>query len=224
MVQKRLRDSRKSKQDILAAAEMEFSEKGIYGTRVDEIASKANINKRMIYEYFGSKEELYKAVLSEVYSRLAKLEIGLLSGDMPCTEAIERIISLYFYFLRDNPSYVNLILWENLNRGKYIEEMDFSHIKHPALELLRKVIERGKREGVFQQKADTEQVILSLLTYTFSYYSNRYTLSKMLGRKLEDEQNIRDRIKNVTEMFLCYLCNETTNASEKGRAANQTEE
>jgi TetR/AcrR family transcriptional regulator len=201
----RPRDSQKSKEDILNAAETEFAEKGIYGTRVDEIAKKANINKRMIYEYFGNKEGLYKAVLVSVYGRLTQREVGLLSGDIASTDAIVRTIELYFDFLHSNPSYVNLILWENLNKGKYIEELDFKDLKDPAFDLLRNVIKKGKAEDVFKEDIDSEQFILSLLTYTFSYFSNRYTLSKLLGRKLDDPENIRQRVKDVTEMFLGYL-------------------
>ena len=204
--QKRVRDSRKSKEDILNAAEIEFAQKGIYGARVDEIAARAGINKRMIYEYFGSKEELYKAVLAAVYGRLARREVGLLSENIPCIEAIRRIIILYFDYLKNNPTYVNLILWENLNKGSYINDMDFTGIKDPAFDLLKKVVERGKAEGVFKQETDADQLILSLLTFTFSYFSNRYTLSKLLGRRLDDEANIKRRVENVTEMFLSYMC------------------
>jgi AcrR family transcriptional regulator len=204
--QKRVKDSQKSRVDILAAAEAEFSEKGLFGTRIDEIAEKANINKRMIYEYFGNKEDLYKAVLISVYSRLSIKELGLLYEDISCTEAIKKMISLYFEFLRDNPTYVNLILWENLNKGKYIQDIDFSTIKDPTIEQMKKIISNGINVGVFKEEIDTDQVILSLLTYTFSYFSNRYTLSKLLGRKLDSEENIKNRIENVTEMFLEYMC------------------
>ncbi len=203
---KRVRDSVQSRKDILDAAEILFAEKGLYGTRVDDIADKASINKRMIYEYFGCKEELYKAVLVKVYGKLTEKEIGLLSEDISCIEAIRKIIVLYFEFLRDTPTYVNLILWENLNKGKYIEELDLSSVKDAAFEMLRRVIKRGKDEGVFRKEADTEQVILSLLTYTFAYFSNRYTLSKLLSRNLYDEDNTKKRVQSVTEMFLDYLC------------------
>lgn len=202
----RVRDSQKSREDILNAAETEFSDKGIYGTRIDEIAAKANINKRMIYEYFGNKEELYKAVLSSVYSRLSRMEYDLLSEKTSCIDAIKKIIMLQFEFLRDNPTYVNLILWENLNKGRYINEMDFSGIKDPTLELLSSVIDKGKMEGVFKPEIDTKQVILSILTHTFSYYSNRYTLSKLLSMDMAKKENIKLRVEIVTKMFLGYLC------------------
>ncbi|HHY23801.1 MAG TPA: TetR/AcrR family transcriptional regulator [Clostridiaceae bacterium] len=203
---RRERNSQKSKEDILKAAEIKFAEKGIYGTRVDDIAEAANINKRMLYEYFGNKEELYRAVLVEVYSRLSKQEMILLSEDMCCIDAMKRIIKLYFDFLKNNPTYVNLILWENLNKGEYIKDIDFSGIKDPVFNLFRKVINKGKEDGVFRSDIDTEQVILSLLTYSFAYFSNRYTLTKLLGMKLDTEESIKKRVETVTEMFLCYLC------------------
>lgn len=202
----RERNSQKSREDILNAAEIEFAEKGIYGTRVDEIAKQANINKRMIYEYYGSKEELYKAVLVNVYSRLGNQEIGVLSDKTDAVNAIRKLIKLYFKFLKENPSYVNLLQWENLNKGRYIQDADFTGIKDPTLELMRKVIKRGKDEGVFKPDIDTEQVIISLLTYCFAYFSNRYTLSKLMGKKLDEEENINRRIEHVTDMFLTYLC------------------
>ena len=202
----RVRDSQKTREAILNAAETEFAEKGIYGTRVDEIAAKAEVNKRMIYEYYGNKEELYKTVLIKVYSRLSIKEINVLSEEMECTDAIKKIIRLYFNYLSNNPTYVSLILWENLNKGRFIESIDFREIKDPAFDLMRKVVNKGKASGVFKSDVDPEQFILSLLTYTFSFFSNRYTLSKLLGRKLDDEESIRRRLENVTEMFLDYMC------------------
>lgn len=206
MAVRKTRDSQKSKEDILKAAEHEFAAKGIYGARIDEIAAKANINKRMIYEYFGNKEELYKTVLADVYTRLSRKEMDVLSENASCIDTIKKVISLYFDHLSQNPTYVNLILWENLNRGAYIKEMDFKNIKTPEIDLLKNVINRGIHEGVFKPDIDTEQVVLSILTYTFSYFSNRYTLSKIMDQQLDSEENIKRRLKNVTDMFISYLC------------------
>ena len=83
----------------------------------------------MIYEYFGNKEELYKVVLARSYNRLTKMEMILLSKDISATDAIKEIVRLYFEFLNNNPSYVNLIMWENLNEGKYMDESLFEEIK-----------------------------------------------------------------------------------------------
>ena len=202
----RERNSQKSKEDILTAAEALFAEKGIYGTRVDEIAKEAKINKRMIYEYYGSKEELYKAVLKNAYGRLGSLELGLLSDMNRPIDAIKKLIQMYFIFLKDNLSYVSLLQWENLNKGKYIQDTDFKGLKDPTLDLLRKIIHQGIADGAFKADVDIEEVIVSLLTYCFSYFSNRYTLSELLSKRLDDDNNINKRIEHVTAMFLSYLC------------------
>ena len=59
------RDPAGTQKRILAAALKEFAEKGPAGARVDEIARLAGVNKRMLYHYFGSKDDLYR----EVYRR-----------------------------------------------------------------------------------------------------------------------------------------------------------
>src|ERR1700691_2288807 len=92
---------------ILAAALKEFAAKGFAGARVDAIASRAAINKRMLYHYFGDKEGLFKAVLRrKISERQAWAEN--LSGD-PAE-------SLQFWFeaaCRD-VDWVRMLEWEAL--------------------------------------------------------------------------------------------------------------
>src|SRR4029450_8611748 len=59
------RDPEGTRRRILAAALREFSAKGIDGARVDTIAARAGTNKRMLYSYFGSKDDLFRAVLRQ---------------------------------------------------------------------------------------------------------------------------------------------------------------
>ena len=62
------RDPERTSAAVLAAAVKEFAEKGYGGARIDSIARRAGANKRMIYHYFGGKEDLYLAVLESAYS------------------------------------------------------------------------------------------------------------------------------------------------------------
>ena len=120
-MQDRAQNTRKK---ILAAAEWEFSEKGLYGARVDDIARAAGVNKSMLYAYFGSKESLYKTVLEEVYNRLNQCEASVIAcaSEMDAREAIRKLVHLYFAFLRENETYVRMVMWENLNRAQYFDE------------------------------------------------------------------------------------------------------
>jgi len=58
-----VRDPRRTRERILAAALKEFSTKGFAGARVDRIARRARINKRMLYHYFGHKDDLFREIL-----------------------------------------------------------------------------------------------------------------------------------------------------------------
>ena len=60
------KDSPENKLRILEAAEKLFAEKGFDGSRVDDIAEKAGVNKALIYYYFKSKRD----VLDELFNRL----------------------------------------------------------------------------------------------------------------------------------------------------------
>jgi AcrR family transcriptional regulator len=57
------RNPKRSRERILTAALKEFAAKGFAGARVDSIARRAAINKRMLYHYFGNKEHLFREVL-----------------------------------------------------------------------------------------------------------------------------------------------------------------
>lgn len=197
--------STQTKQAILKAAEEEFSEKGLYGARVDEIAAKAKINKGMIYQYFVNKEELYKTVLENVYDRLSDSEAIVIINCKDCKTQVTELIRTYFYFLRDNPTYVRMVMWENLNYGQYFKEKGLGGVKNPIRLELGRIMEEGKREGVIWEHAGEEDIFQSLIACSFNYFSNCWTLNQILNRDLGQEEEIQRRIKQVTRMVITYI-------------------
>ncbi len=196
-----------TKSKILTAAEREFSEKGMFGARIDEIARGAEVNKRMIYEHFTSKEQLYRVVLQEVYSRLAEYEKKYYIDDISPIAAIRNIVHVSFSFLERNPTFVRMLMWENLCGAKYLENEGVAKIKNPTIEYIRAQIRRGKESGVFASDIDEEQMVISLLNFEFSYFSNIHTLSGILNTDLTDSVEISKRTAFVSDMFIKYLTN-----------------
>jgi AcrR family transcriptional regulator len=200
-----VKKSELTKQRILEAAETEFAAKGIYGARVDHIAESAKVNKRMIYEYFGSKEQLYTKVLSVVYSRITECEKELLEDNVDCVQVIRNIITMYFEFLNGDQNFVKLIMWENLNEARYIKANNLPMIKDYAIHAARRVLERGVEQGVFRQDIDIEEIILSLNMFTFSYFSNIHTISQVMKIDFKKPEQIQKRIDHVTNMILSFI-------------------
>lgn len=194
-----------TKAKILAAAEYEFSEKGYFGARIDEIAERAGVNKRMIYEHFESKENLYRETLLSVYKKLAECESGFYVDNLEPRLAIKNIIYVYFKFLDETPNFVRMLMWENLNNAESLSAEEVRKLKAPTLEYIGNQIKRGKEEGVFRQDIDEYQIIVSLMNFGFSYFSNIHTLSAILGKDMTDSSEILKRAEFVSNMILEYL-------------------
>ena len=82
VVEIRSRDADRTQQEILAAATAEFAAHGFGGARIEAIAERAGVNKKLIYYYFDGKDELFLAVLEQTYAdiREAERELHLEDG------------------------------------------------------------------------------------------------------------------------------------------------
>lgn len=99
-----------TKARILAAARAEFAELGIAGARVDTIATAAHINKQRIYAYFGDKEQLFDAVLTDAFAQLADV------APLPRTrEQLVAYAGHVFDFHVQHPDFNRLLAWEALH-------------------------------------------------------------------------------------------------------------
>ncbi len=198
-----------TKQKILDVAIEEFSNKGLYGSRVNFIATKSGINKRLIYEHFGSKEGLYSAVLTIVYERLAESEKRVLSEKTSYVDSIKNIIAMYFDFFYENPCFIKMVMWENLNDAAYISATEAITLKENALDFAKDVLIRGKSEGVFKESVDVDEIVMSINMFTFSYYSNIHTLTHIMHRDFENREAMEKRCAHVTSMILDHILKDT---------------
>lgn len=193
-----------TKEKILAAAEEVFSEKGIAGARVDEIAELSGVNKRMIYVYFGNKEQLYESVLRRVYGSLADMESGF-DVSLPADEALRKIISDSFRNLEQNPNFVSLVMRENLNRAKYVDTSGIVPIKSKSIVTVQTIIQKGISEGIFRNDIDINEIVFAINMYVFSYFSNIYTMPKLVEIDLSDKDKRKKRAGMLADMIIGYL-------------------
>ena len=114
------RDPEATRAAILAAATDEFAAYGLGGARVDRIAERAGINKRMLYYYFGQKEDLFLAVLEQAYENIRGEERKLNLTQVEPIEAIRRLIGFTWDYYLENPSFLNLLNSENLHKAAHI--------------------------------------------------------------------------------------------------------
>lgn len=212
---KRKYNAERSRQDIIVAAEDHFAKKGFYGARVNDIAAAARINKRMIYEYYGDKEQLYEAVLQTVYQRMADAEASVIKKNYHGVRLIVAVVGMYFDFLRDNPSFVAILLWENLNQAYNIKQMEKASIRRPTTAILAEELRKGQSSGLFRENLNVEQTVISLITMSFSNFSNRYTLSELFDIDLTSDQSVEIRKQHTIDIILAYICSDGSCAAER---------
>ena len=94
----------------MASAREEFAAQGFAGARVDRIAAGAHINKRMIYEYFGSKASLFDRVVEATIDEQLE-EVPFTAEDLP------GYATAYFDQLLAQPEALRLAMWRAIDRG-----------------------------------------------------------------------------------------------------------
>jgi AcrR family transcriptional regulator len=106
-------DTEETKRRLKQAATEEFAEHGPEGTSMEQIAKRAGINKERLYNYFGDKERLFAAVLSD---ELAKVAAAVPLASLQDEDIGEYAGRAYDYHTA-NPHLVRLLLWESLAYG-----------------------------------------------------------------------------------------------------------
>ncbi len=118
----RARDSQKTREAILDAAEEVFAEHGFAGARIDSIARTSGYNSGLIFRYFGDKLGLYAEVLKradrEVDELLARVFTPWLENETAFSQArqfralLETMIQTFFDYLLAHPRLVRILTWE----------------------------------------------------------------------------------------------------------------
>lgn len=180
---RRARDPEATRQGILDAAYDEFSDHGLSGARVDAIAARTRTTVRMIYYYFGSKDELYRTVLERAYAAMRAAEAGLSLTDLPPMQAIRRLVEFTFDHHEANPRFIRLVTIENIHRAEHIaRSQTIELLNRTVLSSIAAVLQRGKQDGTIRADATPLAVHLLMTAFCFFRVANRHTLSVIFSQ------------------------------------------
>ncbi|MBI1942691.1 MAG: TetR family transcriptional regulator [Betaproteobacteria bacterium] len=200
------RDPEKNRGRILGAAQEEFARFGLGGARVDRIAARAGANKRMLYYYFGSKDDLFLAVLEESYRSIREAERQLRLTDLDPREAMRRLVEFTWEYYLAHPEFLTLLNSENLHRGRHVKRSRRIIAMHsPFAAMIRQVLAHGARAGEFRRGVDPVQLYISIAALGYFYLSNRHTLSTIFERDLLAPRNRSARLRHMVDLVLGYL-------------------
>lgn len=200
------RDPEGTRRRILMAAAEEFANGGLFGARVDQIARRAETNERMLYYYFGSKEQLFTAVLEHAFSALTEAERVLELDGVAPVEAVTRLAHFVWDYYRDHTELLRLINNENLHEARYLHKSTrIREMISPIVAMLGNVLTRGQKAGLFRNDVDPLRLYVTLSGLGYYIVSNRFTLAATLGRDFSAEDERAEMVRMNTEVLLAYL-------------------
>jgi AcrR family transcriptional regulator len=195
-----------TRQRILDAAVTEFAGKGLAGARVDEIAARAGANKRMIYAHFGSKEELWLAVLEAAYAAKRVEERALAVDALPPEDAMARLVAFNLRYTAAHPEFVALLNQENIHRAAYLRSSaQVPAMYSPLVGQIGTVLARGEAAGIFRAGVDPVQLYISIVALGHFYVANLHTLSTIFQTDLGAEPALAAREAHCVAVVQGYL-------------------
>jgi TetR/AcrR family transcriptional regulator len=204
--QARQRDAERTRSEILEVATREFAEHGLAGARVDEIAARTRTTKRMIYYYFGGKEQLYIEVLEAAYARIRAVEREVDVDHLDPREAIRRLAELTFDHHDSHPEFIRLVSIENIHHAEHMAKSKrLANLNNPAIALIERILDRGRAEGLFRRDIDPIDVHMLISSFCVFRVANRHTFRTLFERDLTDPER-RDHYRRMLgDMVVDYL-------------------
>jgi len=187
---------------ILEAAKKIFLKKGFSGTRMQEIADEANINKSMLHYYFRSKELLFQKIVENSLTLIAPIFLDAITSDGPVMHKLEKLVVTYIDAILKNPHVPMFILYELSQK-----RVDFIRILqeklHPADVLPRFInqIEEEQAMGILKPM-DARHLILTVMSLIVFPFIGRPVFQEMLGLSPEVYDDLLEERKKIVMSFL----------------------
>lgn len=198
-----------TKEKILQAALGVFAEKGKHGTRMEEIATKAAVNKAMLYYFYSTKENLFQAVLESSFARIAHRITHDLDARLGAVtdprEKVRIIVQRHFDAFSHNTSETHLLLEamatnpEDAKRAlKVVAERDASLL---CPEKFVHFFEECKTNKLFRD-IDPRQTLINIIGMNLIYFIAKPISQLLLNLDVTDEKEfLRQRQECVVDMI-----------------------
>lgn len=193
-----------TEQKIFDAAHEVFTQKGMDGAKMQEIADRAGINKALLHYYYRSKEKLYEAVVRAVLSRAVPAVRQLMESELPLEEKIRRFIDLYIGIISRN-TFVPLFIISEINKhpDHFIEAIFPRDLPRP--EAFYAQVNEAAAAGRIRPIAP-QHLIVNVISMCIFPFLGKPMLRMFLGMSAEEMRAFLEvRKKEVTDFVLAAL-------------------
>jgi AcrR family transcriptional regulator len=197
------------REQLIQVAMRLFSEQGFHGTTTREIAKAAGVNEAIIFRHFGSKEDLYWAVIGDhIHSagRREKLEEYLASG-LSAEEALTGVAMTMLERSQEDTALTRLLLFSALRDAELSDQFFRTYLSecHELLaSYIRTRVERGQFRPMDPQIA--ARSFLGMIMY-------HILVQEIFGGERHQKFDARTVGKHLTEIWLNGVLPQAANLS-----------
>ena len=189
-------DKEEYRRRIILTASKIFSHYGFRKTTMEEISRALKKGKSSIYYYFGSKEEIFEAVvLYEANQLRTRLTTAIKEVESP-TDKLRNYIYVRMKAFAKLSNYYNAVFDKNLDHYEFIEKIR-SRYDREELAILRLLVYVGNTRGVFRVE-DSEYTAMAIQTML------KGMEVPLFWRKRE--MDINDRLEAILNLIFNGIC------------------
>jgi TetR/AcrR family transcriptional regulator len=196
----RERNPARSRAAILDAAERLFAERGYNATSLSDVGTAAGVSRGTPGYFFGSKAELYEAVLERCFAEVREAvragRARTLTGQYSAEAILAGAVSDYFDFLAARPNFIRLIEREALGGGGML---DVGHLSAGQEALAAISAELGLNDS---PSGDAAQLLLSVIGLCWFHLIHARTVAPAVGVALDDAADLERRKRHVVGLVL----------------------
>jgi AcrR family transcriptional regulator len=194
-----------SRERILDAAVAVLIRKGTAGSRTQEIADEAGVNKALVHYYFGTKAALADAIFERALSALVPTIFGILADPgRPIERKVAAIVAEQIEFHSARPFFAGYLVSELHAQPQRIARLMLRHGRVP-LDVLRKQLKEGSKAGTIRP-ISAEQFVANLMGLLIFPFAIRPALIKLLS--LDDTRwraFLAERRRLLPDFFMAGL-------------------
>ena len=166
---------------ILDAAEPLFGSQGFAATTIKQIGKAAGLNPALIYYYFGSKEELYRAILNRLFGTLTERGAERLATVTSPEEAIRTLIALQSETMLHSPSLPRILVREMADHGAKHAQEGMAHLSATLFARLHALIQHGQAAGTFRADLDARFAAISTVSLIPYFHIAKPAVAILMG-------------------------------------------
>ena len=193
-------DSENTETEILNAAKEVFQQKGMAGTRMQEIADKANINKALLHYYYRNKQLLFEAVFQSAFKLLAPQLHKILNDDSDLFEKIKNFTENYVSFVIKHPYLPNFVIQELSKNPEFVQKLRADK-NFPAIKKFKTQVNQAAIQGIIKP-IEAEQLFINIMSLNIFPFIGQPLLMVLVNADKESYNKILKKRKTEVAEFI----------------------